>query len=998
MKPVPGPDAGDDWGQERAHPTTFDVLLAKQNSIPYMTEVQNPPKFFHLLSVAVRLLMALACMVTAALGTEVTPQFVPPPDTARDRLFNSGWLFHRGDIEGAQAVGFDDSNWRRLDLPHDWSIEPIPAGGEAAPVVDPVPGEWRYTVGDSDKHAAPGFDDSGWKTIILPAMIPDSQPATYCWFRREIELPKEIAGKDVIFDLGCIDDCDELYVNGEKVGDTGVMPKNQPQGNCTPAFREHRRYTVPAGLLKPGKNLVAICVYNNRKKGGFLPPKDGQSDRAEVFGPFSNRAIGGTHSGFTVGGTGWYRKHFTVDPADADKHFEILFGGIYMNSDVWINGQHLGFHPYGYSSINYDLTPHIKPGGENVIAVRVKNEGVTSRWYPGSGIYRNVWLTKTGPTRIRRWGVQILTPEANEQSANVILNTEVDGDSKGCELRVRLIDAQGKTVSEGTAKVEASPLTLEVRQPALWSVDHPNLYSANVRLLRDGKVIDEVVEPFGIRTISYSVDRGFLLNGEPVDMWGGCLHHDNGLLGSAAFDRAEYRKLEIMKQNGYNAVRASHNPMSDAFYDACDRLGLLVMDEAFDQWHVKKTPQDYGGETFEKWNAKDIELWLRRTRNHPCIVIRSLGNEIGNREKSEDELANILTGLKKEVARWDPTRPVTGGTAQAFDNHKYLGLYDVKGYNYREDKIEENHKLFPDWNVICTESFPSGNSQLETWNFVNERPWVSGSFVWSAFEYIGESWSGQVLLNGDEAGWPSYAAACGLIDITGVPKGGQLFRNVIDGTSDMEILVLEPPPEGRSCQIKPWAWPNEYPYWDWKNGQTLDVKVVSRAPGVRLKLNGKVVGSGTNSKDRIANVFKVPYEPGELVAEGLKDGKVIFSKTLKTPGKPVAIRLTSDRSPVAANRNDLAFVTVEVVDANGDPVKAGSHKVRYKVDGDGTLEACGNGCHKDVQGFRNAEAGTTWHGRSLAILRPSGNPGEMCLTVESDDFPAASLTVPVEKK
>lgn len=955
------------------------------------------------ISISVLALAAISTVVfPSGLHGEVTPEFVPPPDTPRDRLFNEDWLFHRGDVEGAQAPDFDDSTWRKLDLPHDWSIEPIPSGETVAPVLNPIPGEWRYTVGDSDEYAAPGYNDSGWKTIVLPSEIPDSKPATYYWFRREIPVPQEMAGKDVIFSLGRIDDCDELYVNGEKVGDTGVMPKNQPQGNCSPAYGESRRYTVPAHLLKPGKNLVAICVYNNKRTGGFLPPKEGATgDKTETAGPFTSAAIGGTHSGFTVGGTGWYRKHFKVDAADAGKYFEILFGGIYMNSDVWINGQHLGFHPYGYSSIYYDLTPYIKPGAENVLAVRVRNEGVTSRWYPGSGIYRNVWLTKTSQDHIRRWGVRILTPEADGQKAEVILNTEVEGTRKDCELQIQLVDANGKTVSEGTAKVtsETTPLTLSVTHPELWSVEHPYLYTAKVQLLRGKEALDQVEEPFGIRTISYSADKGFFLNGRPVKMWGGCVHHDNGVLGTAAYDRAEYRKLEILKQNGYNAVRAAHNPMSDAFYNACDRLGLLVLDEAFDQWNVKKTPQDYGGDTFEKWHATDLELWLRRTRNHPCIVIRSLGNEIGNREKSEEGLYNILADLKSTVAKWDPTRPVTGGTAQAFDRYKYLGLYDVKGYNYRQDKIEENHKLYPDWKVICTESFPSGNAQLETWNFVNDRPWVSGSFVWSAFEYIGESWSGQVTLNGEEPGWPSYAAACGLIDITGVPKGGQLFRNVINGTSDMEILVLEPPPAGRSYQNKPWSWPNEYPCWDWKEfeGKPMEVKVVSRAPEVRLKLNGKIVGTGTNSKDRISNVFKVPYEPGELVAEGLKDGRVICSKTLKTPGKPAAIRLTGDRSPITTNRNDLAFVTAQVVDASGEPVTTGRYRITYKVDGNGTLEACGNGYHKDVYGFRNPDNGTTWHGRSLAVLRPDGTPGEIRLTVESDAFPPAHLTIPVQK-
>ncbi|MFA6173633.1 MAG: sugar-binding domain-containing protein, partial [Kiritimatiellales bacterium] len=499
-----------------------------------------------------------AAAVDAA--NSVTPGFVPPPDTPRDRLFNDGWLFYRGDAAGAEVAAFDDSDWRKLSVPHDWSIEPIPANRETLPVLEPLPGEWRYTTGDAAEYAATGYDDAAWKTLTLPAVIPESQPETYYWFRREVNVPQEMAGKDVIFSLGCIDDCDEFYVNGEKVGDTGVMPKNQPQGNCSPAFGETRRYTVPARLLKPGRNLVAICVYNNKRTGGFLPPKAKEADSAETVGPFSSEAIGGTHSGFTVGGTGWYRKHFKVDAADAGKHLEILFGGIYMNSDVWINGQHLGFHPYGYTSIYYDLTPHIKPGADNVIAVRVRNEGVTSRWYPGSGIYRNVWLTKTAPTHIRRWGVRILTPEANEQEAKVVLNTEIEGDFKNCELRIRLVDEKGKTVADGSTKVtgETTPLTLTVQNPKLWSVEQPNLHTANVQLILGKKVLDEVGETFGIRTVAYSVDKGLQINGKTTNMWGGCVHHDNGLLGSAAFDRAEYRKLEIMKQNGYNAVRAAH--------------------------------------------------------------------------------------------------------------------------------------------------------------------------------------------------------------------------------------------------------------------------------------------------------------------------------------------------------------------------------------------------------------------------------------------------------
>ncbi len=928
--------------------------------------------------------------------------FVAPLNTSRDRLLDEGWLFYRGDAEGAEAAAYNDKNWRAVSLPHDWSLEPAPVDNSTV-AFKPIAGQWRYIVGDNNAYAAVGYDDSTWATVKLPGAIPQVAEKTYYWFRREVTLPPEMTGKDVEFYLGAIVDCDEFFVNGHKIGDTGLMPKNQPQGESYSAFQANRVYRVKAKYLKPGKNLLALCVYSIGKNGSFRF----KEDKREIVGPFDSYAVSGDKTGFTLGGTGWYRKHFMISAADRGKKFEVLFGGIYMNSDVWLNGQHLGERPYGYTSFYYDLTPYLKFGGDNVLSVRVRNEGTNSRWYSGSGIYRHVWLTRTEPTHIRRWGVQILTPEASPQAAKVVLNTELEGEFKGANIQVELTDPAGKTVAKGDTATTGliTPLAIDVSNPLLWNLESPHVYTAKVQVVKGGKVVDEVTEAFGIRAISFTAKNGFQLNGKTIKIIGGCLHHDNGLIGAATFDRADFRKMEIMKANGYNAVRASHNPMSDSFYEACDRIGLLVLDEAFDQWTVQKNPQDYGGELYAKWSANDVELWTRRTRNHPSIVLRSFGNEIRFDEKSatEDIACREFTRLKTEALKWDSARPYTTavvGSEYAMNNYyKFFALQDVVGHNYAEDTFAKHHNLYPDWVQIQTETNPEMKRLVSSWNLLNGpgNDYFTGIFIWSAFEYIGESWSGWVGVKGENVGLPSYAAACGLIDITGYPKLGQRYLNVLAGVSPIELAVLEPLPPGKEYFRKGWSNPLEYPCWDWPEfpGQPLSVRVICRAPDARLTLNGKVVAQGKPAKNRIDFEFKVPYEPGELVAEGLENGKVVATTKISTPGKPVGFRVTSDRSTITTNRNDLAYINVEVVDAKGQLVQTGRYNVSYTVSGAGALEACGNGFHKDVYSFRNPQKRTTYHGRSQAILRPYGKPGNITLTVNSSDLPGATCVVPV---
>ena len=432
-----------------------------------------------------------------------------------------------------------------------------------------------------------------------------------------------------------------------------------------------------------------------------------------IVGPFSKGAVSGRDGGFLVGGTAWYRKHFTLDKGSAGKQIFIQFDGVYMNADVWINGHHLGNHPNGYTAFQYELTPYLlPPGRSNVIAVQVKNEGVNSRWYSGSGIYRHVWLTTVNPLHIDLWGTYITTPSVTDQVATVSVETTIRNPSGKYPFTAltRIYTPAGKLVGTDRKLVTASQDSLTqltqhitVANPVRWSLEKPQLYRATVQLLQAGNVVDETTTPFGIRTIHVDAQTGFTLNGKPIKLKGGCIHHDNGPLGAAAIDRAEERKIELLKQQGYNAVRMSHNPPSPQLLDACDRLGMLVIDEAFDMWVRPKTPQDYHL-YFRQWWQRDLESMILRDRNHPSIIMWSIGNEIA--ESADSSGYAIGKQLSDAVRRLDATRPVTMAiplfityfnkgkkwedTAPSFAN------LDVAGYNYADSKYESDHEKFPD--------------------------------------------------------------------------------------------------------------------------------------------------------------------------------------------------------------------------------------------------------------------------------------------------------------
>jgi beta-galactosidase len=927
----------------------------------------------------------------------------------RDRSFDSDWRFVPADAPGAEAPAFDDSKWRVLDVPHDWSIDDLPPLEKSlVPELSVTVGQWRFQKGDDAAWKVPGFDDNSWQSVTLPDTWEHHSDYTadnvYGWFRRHVEIPAECKGKDFDLLLGRIDDVDEAWLNGERIGGTGSFPPD-----FRTAWDVQRRYRVPASLVRgDGSDVLAVRVFDRSGNGGIVET----GLKSVRVGPFDpGQSEGGPSTGHVVGGTGWYRKQFTLTPAETGKLVAARFDGVYMNADFWINGHPLGNHPYGYTSFEFDLTPYLKPAGEeNVIAVRVRNEGKNSRWYSGSGIYRHTWLTVTDPIHVPTWGVFVTTPEISKEKAVVKISTEVsNASSAGVDaiVRARVLDAKGKTVRTAETKLhlpanELSKVeqTVEVTSPKLWSPDSPELYSAEIEIAAAGRTLDKTSTLFGIRKIQVDAENGFRLNGQMLKLKGGCMHHDNGPLGSATIDRAEERRVELMKANGFNAIRTSHNPPSPAFLDACDRLGVLVIDEAFDCWNEGKNGQDYHL-YFKGWAERDIASMVRRDRNHPSVVFWSVGNEIPEQFRAEA----TQKMLREAVLSHDTTRPITQAICSDWsqgwnwDQSSDVGFkhLDIGGYNYRPEKYESDHARNPQRVMMATESFPK--DFFDYWTLVEKHPYVIGDFVWTAMDYFGESGIGHAMPSNEKETypmpWPWFNAWCGDIDVCGFKKAQSYYRDVVWRRSQIEMAVHTPMPDGVHENVSGWGWPDETRSWTWSGmaGKSLQVAVYSRCNSVRLELNGKVIGEKpVSSATKLTANFEVPYQPGELRAVGLINGKEVAKTTLKTAGEPKAIRLTADRSTIRADRNDLSYVTVEVVDQNGNLVPTSALPVRFTVSGGGELAATGSSAPNDAASF-HVPLRKTYQGRCLAILRPNGTAGKITLKAEAAGVNAATITV-----
>ena len=736
---------------------------------------------------------------------------------------------------------------------------------------------------------------------------------------------------------------------------------------------------------------------------------------SEPEGPFDPRSPGGDANGYLNGGIGWYRKSFTLPSARPDRRVHLEFEGAYMNSEVWVNGQSLGTRPYGYSSFQYDITPYLKPDGvRNVVAVRVHVKQPSSRWYSGAGIYRHVWLTVTDPVRIEQWGTVVRTTNVTDQRADLAVRVDVRnhtavGVTARAEVTVR--DATGREVAMARAPVVVAQdgraraeISLAVPTPHRWSVADPYLYAVEATVRVAGRVVDAERVAYGIRTIAFSPDSGFLLNGAQLPLQGVCLHHDLGPLGAAAFDRGIERQLEILKQLGVNAIRTSHNPPAPALLDLADRMGFVVMDEIFDEWRKNKTHFGYG-QFFDEWSERDTRDMVRRDRNHPSVVMWSIGNEIEEQSDSANGRA-MATRLAGFVRDEDPTRFVTSamndpapamrtGFAEPLDlfgvNYNLRIYARVHGKKTYGSETSSDYSSRDQYNLALKDGTPTivnrlnnhvtsydvegppwGNSAEVQFAAMRGAPWMAGEFVWTGIDYIGEP---------TPFAWPNRSSSFGIVDLTGVPKDRFYLYQSQWRREPMVHLLPH------------WNWPAEYagkpiPGWTYTNADSVELFLNSRSLGVR---------SWAGVKD-FHLAWQVPYEPGALRAVAMRDGRVVAESRVETTSAPARLALSVDRKVVRADGQDLAFVTVRVVDVRGRLVRAGGNNpVRFTLTGGGAIAAVDNGDptnHEPFVGPRPVAAQhKAFNGLALVVIRAPRAGAIMTLSASADGLAGASVAV-----
>lgn len=740
-----------------------------------------------------------------------------------------------------------------------------------------------------------------------------------------------------------------------------------------------------------------------------------------IEGSFSEKHPTTFNEGALPAGIGWYRKTFTVPETASGRQASIYFEGVYKNSEVWINGHYLGKRPSGYISFFYALTPYLKGGNKkNEIAVRVDNSAQPdSRWYSGSGIYRPVWLVTTGAVAVDRWGTFVSTPQADDRSATVAVQLSlVNASGKPWQVSVEsaVVDMRGRTVATKTTgqlllndSITNVSQQIPVDHPLLWSVDLPFLYFLKTTIRTGGRVLDQYETPFGIRTFRFDAARGFFLNGKPLKILGVCNHHDLGALGAAVNERALERQLQLLKDMGCNAIRTAHNPPAPRLLDLCDRMGFIVMDEAFDMWVKRKNRQDYHLD-FAAWHKRDLEDQVKRDRNHPSVFIWSIGNEI--REQFDSSGTRIARELVNIVKSLDTTRPVTSALTENDPAKNYIyqsGALDLLGFNYKAEAYPLLPARFPGQSLLASETgsalatrghydlpadslrrwppdsktpFTGGNPDLTVsaydntfaywgssheaaWKAVKKYDFIAGLFAWSGFDFLGEP---------VPYTWPARSAYYGIIDLAGFPK--DVYYLYQSEWTSKPVLHI-------------------FPHWNWQPGQMVDVwAYYSQADEVELFLNGRSLGIRKKEGDEMHVAWKVPFEPGTLQAVSRRNGTTVLAKAIRTAGAPAKIRLTADRSRLRADGKDLAFVTVAITDAAGNPVPDAANDVHFTLSGPATMAGVDNGLQTSMEPFR-ADHRKAWKGLCLAIIQSTRAkpPGRITLTAASDGLQNAVVTI-----
>lgn len=766
-----------------------------------------------------------------------------------------------------------------------------------------------------------------------------------------------------------------------------------------------------------------------------------------IEGEFSEDNPSGAGGGALPGGVGWYRKSFIVDKEDREKLLRIDFDGVYMNATVYINGQMLGKRPYGYISFSYDLTPYIRWGENNVLAVRVDNaEQPNSRWYSGCGIYRNVWLTKMNPVHIAQWGTFITADNVSKDNACLTIRTTVKNEQSAdvsLKLLTRLIDAEGRTVAETSSplliekkSIHEAVQELEVDKPELWSVARPYLYTVRTEIRSDESIIDTYDTPFGIRTFRFDAQKGFILNGERIKINGVCMHHDLGCLGAAVNLRAIERQLEILKEMGCNGIRSSHNPPAPELLDLCDRMGFIVMNETFDMWRKRKTRHDYS-RYFNEWHERDLTDLIMRDRNHPSVFIWSIGNEVLEQwtdvkadtlsleeanlvlnfghdagmlaKEGELSVNSLLTKkLADMVKALDPTRPVTAGCNEPNPNNHLFrsGALDIIGFNYHDDWFARVPENFPGKPFIVSESVsalmtrgyyrmpsdsmyiwperwdkpfyessfscssydnchvPWGNRHEGTLRHVKNNDFISGQYIWTGFDYIGEP---------TPYGWPARSSYFGVVDLAGFPKDVYyLYQS--EWRPDKTVLHL-------------------FPHWNWEEGTEVDLwAYYNNADEVELFVNGKSQGVRSKTSDEFHVMWRVKFEPGTIKAISRKAGRVVAEQEIHTAGEPAKVRLTADRTLIQADGRDLSFVTVEILDQNGNQCPNATNEVFFEVEGKAFIAGVDNGSPISMEKFK-ANTRKAFYGKCLVVLQSNGSTGNIKLVATAKDLQKAVINI-----
>ncbi len=628
-----------------------------------------------------------------------------------------------------------------------------------------------------------------------------------------------------------------------------------------------------------------------------------------------------------------------------------------------------------------------------------------------------MWLIKTDKVHLDEWDAFVDASELKGKEASIKFSTVIHNktrDNIPVAVHVKILSPTGKEVYKNNFEQELPETTpfstsFTVRDPELWSLDNPILYSAEITVSGGGRQYDKITLPFGIRTIAASAEKGFLLNGRSVKLKGACIHHDNGLLGAAAIDRAEERKVELLKANGYNAVRCAHNQVSEHFLDACDKQGLLVIHETFDQWQEAKRSDDYH-QFFDEWSKKDLTASVRRDRNHPSIIMWSIGNEIAQRADSIGEV--IAKSLVNVIHQYDTTRLTTVGANDFWDRrhvgfewdkdiHRAFRNVDIAGYNYMWWKYESDHAAYPNRIIYGSESFPKDAAL--NWNLVEKFSAIIGDFVWTGIDYLGEAGLGHALElaegehNPQFMGWPWYNAWCGDIDLCGDKKPQSFYRDIVWREKEIAMAVRPPVAPGKKEVVNGWGWTDEHLSWNWegRENQPMRVNVYSRSPKVRLYLNNELIGEKETGRENYTATFEVPYKSGTLKAVNLDKRRETASVELKTTGEPTAVHLVADRSRINADLNDLAYVKIEIVDKEGNIVPDANLPVTIEYSGNGAVIASGNAAPDDMESFRSLTP-KTFRGKALAILQPDGKAGKMQVKVSADGLKAAQIIIDLE--